>query len=238
MALSFPPPPRAFDRQLIFSFQKEVNHPRRLSWRIQYPNFGAMGKGQMPYPWDSVKIILYSNVVLFSWALIERDKSIFYLANSLLEFDFDCYSWSQLHGMVLSGAHHLEPATTPYSCHGVFTDWSIFSLNLSRIQIPTGTPVNNCNHKHGLTLTCRHILERPHCFMLSEACSCRLELAYFAGKTSKNRLVCKNAVALAYYGSCRLLVMGSWYCMKRIEIDSSSCFICRLGAQQYKVSKT
>ena len=34
--------------------------------------------------------------------------------------------------------------------------------------------------------------------------------AYFAGKLSKNRLVCKNAVALAYYGSCRLLVMGSY----------------------------
>ena len=26
---------------------------------------------------------------------------------------------------------------------------------------------------------------------------------------TKNRLVCKNAVALAYNGSCRLLVMGS-----------------------------
>ena len=34
----------------------------------------------------------------------------------------------------------------------------------------------------------------------------------FAGKISKNRLVCKNAVTLAYYGSCRLLVMGS--CMR------------------------
>ena len=105
MALSFPPPPRAFDRQLIFSFQKGANHPRRLSWRIQYPNVGAMGKVQMPYPWDSVKIILYSNVVVFSWALIEREKSIFYLANSLLKFDFDCYSWSQLHGMVLYEAY-------------------------------------------------------------------------------------------------------------------------------------
>jgi len=31
------------------------------------------------------------------------------------------------------------------------------------------------------------------------------------GKIAKNRLVCKNAVALAYYGSCRLLVMGSWF---------------------------
>ena len=28
-------------------------------------------------------------------------------------------------------------------------------------------------------------------------------------KISKNRLVCNNAVALAYYGSCRLQVMGS-----------------------------
>ena len=50
---------------------------------------------------------------------------------------------------------------------------------------------------------------RPHCFILTKACSCRLELTYFAGKISKNRLVCKNAVALAYYyGSCRLLVMA------------------------------
>ena len=55
----------------------------------------------------------------------------------------------------------------------------------------------------------RQIHVRPHCFILAEACSCRLELAYFAGKISKNRLACKNAVALAYYGSCRLLVMGS-----------------------------
>ena len=57
----------------------------------------------------------------------------------------------------------------------------------------------------------RHIQVRPHCYSLTEACSCKLELAYFAGKISKNRLVCKNAVALAYYGSCRLLVMGSWH---------------------------
>ena len=41
-------------------------------------------------------------------------------------------------------------ATTPYSCHSVFTDRSIFSLNLSRIQIPTGTSVTNWNQKHGL----------------------------------------------------------------------------------------
>ena len=56
----------------------------------------------------------------------------------------------------LPGAHHQEPATTPYYGHGVLTDRSIFSLNLSRIQIPTGTSVTNCNHKHGLILRCRH----------------------------------------------------------------------------------
>ena len=37
------------------------------------------------------------------------------------------------------------------SCHGVFTDRSIFSLNLSRIQIPTETSITNCNDVHGRT---------------------------------------------------------------------------------------
>ena len=55
----------------------------------------------------------------------------------------------------------------------------------------------------------RHVYERPHCFNLTEACSCGLVLAYFARKISKNILVCKNAVSVAYCGSCRLLVMGS-----------------------------
>ena len=69
--------------------------------------------------------------------------------------------------------------------------------------------MTNCSHKHGLMLTCRLVHVSPLCFILTEVCSCRLELADFAGKISKNRLVCKNAAALAYYGSCRLLVMGS-----------------------------
>ena len=56
----------------------------------------------------------------------------------------------------------------------------------------------------------QHVHVRPHCFILTEACSCRLELTYFVGKISKIRLVCKNAIALAYYGSCRILVMDSW----------------------------
>ena len=64
----------------------------------------------------------------------------------------------QIHSLdwASTGAHQQEPATTPYSYHGVFTDRSILSLNLSRIQIPTGTSVSNCNRKHRLTLTCRY----------------------------------------------------------------------------------
>ena len=98
--------------------------------------------------------------------------------------------------LIMSGSHHKEPVTTPYSCHGFFIDRSIFRLNLSRIQIPTGTSVTNCNHKHGLPhwrRRCRHVHVRPYCFILTEACSCRLELTVFAGKISNNRLVCKNA---------------------------------------------
>ena len=61
---------------------------------------------------------------------------------------------------------------------------------------------------------CQHVHVRLHCFILTEAHidwnwpTCM----YFVAKIrSKNRLVCKNAVALAYYhGSCRLLVMGTW----------------------------
>ena len=65
-------------------------------------------------------------------------------------------------------------------------------------------------------LTCLHDNDRftwgrMYCFVFTEACTCRLELAYFAEKISKNRhrQVYKNVVALAYYGSCRLLVTGS-----------------------------
>ena len=61
-----------------------------------------------------------------------------------------------------------------------------------------------------MSMWCGHIHVRLRCFILTEACSCRLELAYLTEKISKNSLVCKNAVALAFYGSCRLLVMGSW----------------------------
>ena len=129
-----------------------------------------------------------------------------------------------------SGAHHQEPATIPNSSRGVFTDLSIFSLNLSRIQIPlrilsdqlqlqAQTNVDMSTSSRGSTW-CRHVHLRLHCFILTEACWCRLELAYFAEKMSKTRLVCKNAVVLAYYGSCRLLVMG---CCSSTESKFLSC---------------
>ena len=63
-----------------------------------------------------------------------------------------------------------------------------------------------------LSKWCRRVHSRLHCFILTEACSCRLDLAYFAEKISKNRLACKNAIVFAYYGSCRLLVSGSCFC--------------------------
>ena len=65
-------------------------------------------------------------------------------------------------------------------------------------------------------LTCRHDV------LLT--CSCeaalfyrRLELAYFAGKISKIDWSVKNAVALTYYRSCRLVVMDS--CMMLVETE-------------------
>ena len=79
---------------------------------------------------------------------------------------------------------------------------------------------------------CRHVHVRPHCFILTEACSCRLELAYFALKISKNRLVCKNAVALAYYGSCRLLVMCCFW-LGHFRVPLCLRFKARLGAKPF-----
>ena len=77
---------------------------------------------------------------------------------------------------ILPGTYREEPASIPCSCHGVFTDRSVLSLNLSRIQIPTGTSMINCSHKQGLMLTCRlgHVHVRLHCFIPTEAYPCRL----------------------------------------------------------------
>ena len=111
----------------------------------------------------------------------------------------------------LAGPYHLKPATTPNSCHGVFTGRSIFSLNLSRIQIPTGTSVTNCNHKHGLMLTCRHDVDMFTWgrIVLSLPKRAHVDWNWPISREKYLKMVCKNAVALAYYGSCSLLVMGS-----------------------------
>ena len=85
-----------------------------------------------------------------------------------------------------AGAHHQEPATTPYSCHGVFSDLSILSLNLPRIQTPARTTVTN--HKHGLDslidvgIFTGRLKEKATIVSLTDARSCRTELTYFAGK--------------------------------------------------------
>ena len=93
-------------------------------------------------------------------------------------------------------------------------DRSIFSLNLSRIQILTGTSVTNCNHKYGLMSTCQSDVDmftrrEAALFYPYRSVLMQTGIGLFCGKISENRLVCKNAVALAYYESCRLLVMGS-----------------------------
>ena len=92
---------------------------------------------------------------------------------------FSCRICLQLNQSVSTGAHHWELATAPHSCHGVFTDRSIFSLNLSQFQNPAGTSVTNYNHEHGLMLTCSR---EAALFTLTEACTCRLKLGCFAGK--------------------------------------------------------
>ena len=82
-----------------------------------------------------------------------------------------------------------ERASTPYSCHGVFTDQSIFSLNLPRIQTSQEPqwPITNTD----LILT--DVIISPedyvemftwgrHFFSLTDARSFRPELTYFAGK--------------------------------------------------------
>ena len=69
---------------------------------------------------------------------------------------------------------------------GVFTDLSIFSLNLPRIQTPTGTTVTN--HKRGLGslidvgIFTGRLKGKAAIVSLTDARSCRTELTYFAGK--------------------------------------------------------
>ena len=100
---------------------------------------------------NSVKWPCSPWVLVAQW--IEHSPSVREVMGSSPVGDSD---FSLFHVCVMSWAHHKEPATTSYSWHGVFTDRSIFISNIFRIQIPTGTSVTNCNHKHGLLLPFRH----------------------------------------------------------------------------------
>ena len=116
----------------------------------------------------------------------------------------------------------------------IFTDQSTFSLNLSRIQIRTGISVTNCHYKRGLMLTCGHNVDM---FMWGRFVLSLLKWlkrahvdwnCLFPGKISKNRLVCKNATGFAYYGSWRLLVMGSWQSTFQLIISLNAYFADKL----------
>ena len=117
-------------------------------------------------------------------------------------------SWdgkSLVKGIGLCRSQSLEPKTTPYSWPGVFTDRTIFSLNLSQTQNPTGTSVTNCNHKHGLMLTCRHDVDM---FTWGRIVLSLPKRAHVDWNWPISREKYLKVVALAYYGSCRLLAYG------------------------------
>ena len=83
---------------------------------------------------------------------------------------------------------------------------SIFSLNLSRIQIPTGTSVTNCNLKHGLMSICSR---EAALFYPYQSVFMQTGTGLFRGKKYlRIHWSVKMGVALAYYESCRLLVIN------------------------------
>ena len=94
---------------------------------------------------------------------------LFFSSNKLLfHYRFSPFFLSCI--LNIHRSHYWEHATTPYSCNGVFSDRSIFSLNVTRTQTPAGTSVSN--HKHDLIfsiLFCRHVHVRPPLFYLADA---------------------------------------------------------------------
>ena len=97
-----------------------------------------------------------------------------------------------------------------------------FQLNLSRIQIPTRTSVNNCSHKHGLMSIVDMFTWDNIVLFLPKRAHVDWNWPILQEKyISKNRPVCKNAVALANYGTCRLLVMSSCFFIFTTDIDLS-----------------
>ena len=91
------------------------------------------------------------------------------------------------------GAHYLEHATTPHSCHGIFVDWFIFRSNFPYIRLPW--ECYDQSRETNLT-PLRHWAETA---FLSQK-----------KRYSQNRSVCKNVVIWSWYGSCMLLLVCSW----------------------------
>ena len=79
-----------------------------------------------------------------------------------------------------------------------------FSLNLSQIQmIPTETSITNCNNKHGLMPTCRNDVDMFTWGRIVSSSPKRAHVDWNWPISQEKYLVCKNAIAFAYYGSCR-----------------------------------
>ena len=81
---------------------------------------------------------------------IEHENEVYMYLFNFMQIKL-LFIWTKLFAQQLvlkqryTGAHHQEPATTitSNSCHGVFPDRSIFSLDVPRIQIVTGTNLSN-----------------------------------------------------------------------------------------------
>ena len=135
-------------------------------------------------------------------------------------------SFRQVINRVVTGAHHQEPATTPYSCHGVFTDRSIFSLNFSRIQIPTRLQ-NSRFRKAGSAVSV--ILEcearEPHTPALSP-----FSLAVFSlAPAFRSNRVCRSRSQKIRLFCSLLKRLIAWQCMS--FVTSYSCILYQVSPQ-------
>ena len=127
--------------------------------RTQLWYFELLPRTKLPFNWDKPR-----NSSFIKIQKNQRDtctkKPSSYVALSHKDWELP------IHEIDFYRSPSIGACNYPIFLYGVFTDRSIFSLHLSRIQIPTGTSVTNCNHKHGLMLTCRHVHVRLHCFIL------------------------------------------------------------------------
>ena len=97
-------------------------------------------------------------------------------------------------GRTLQNGSHQEPITRslqlpPSSRHGVLTDRCIFSLNFYSDSDSHRNISNQLQSQVRANVDMStwywHVHMRPHCFTVTGACSCRLELVYFAEKYRK-----------------------------------------------------